>query len=235
MSEPDWDELLLTSQNDDAMDDVIIFNIQQVGSAQMAEIVISVIAKVAEYLVDPVKRRQEAMIKAERIDNAVRNLLDGVKMHMDEVQKLEQQMKENNNCFQGRCPDYWKSYCSGKMMAKKIENTKQLVQSNNFDPFFVIGEIPDMEYFSFGNLVYFQSTKLASNELLGAIQDGCAHMIGLYGMGSCGKTTLIKEVDKRVKKSKLFERAILTTVSHNLDYKRIQDEIADTLDLELKE
>ncbi|XP_054824314.1 probable disease resistance protein At4g27220 isoform X2 [Prosopis cineraria] len=233
----------------------------------MAEIVISVIAKVAEYLVDPVarqgkylfcagkitetletekqklesaqckvqNRRQEAMIKAERIDDAVENWLGEVKIHIDEVQKLEQQMKENNNCFHGRCTSYWKRYCLGKQMAKKIENTKKLVERNNFDPFSVPGEIPDIEYFSSGNFVYFQSTKLASDELLAALQDDGTHMIGLYGMGGSGKTTLIKEVGKEVKKSKLFDRVILATISQNPDNKRIQDEIADMLDLELKE
>ncbi|XP_054825524.1 disease resistance protein RPV1-like isoform X2 [Prosopis cineraria] len=122
-----------------------------------------------------------------------------------------------------------------KQIAKKIENTKQLVERNNFDPFSVPGEIPDIEYFSSRNFVYFQSTKLASDELLAGLQDDGTHMIGLYGMGGSGKTTLVKEVGKEAKKSKLFDRVILATISQNPDNKRIQDEIADMLDLELKE
>jgi putative protein kinase ArgK-like GTPase of G3E family len=38
-------------------------------------------------------------------------------------------------------------------------------------------------------------------------------MIGLYGMGGVGKTTLVKEVGRRAKESKLFDEVLMATLS----------------------
>ncbi|KAK4279176.1 hypothetical protein QN277_016924 [Acacia crassicarpa] len=129
----------------------------------MAEIAAAVIAKLAEYLVDPLvrqgqylfcannitktletdkqklastqdgvqKRVREALDKTEQIDEAVNKWLGEVKSHIDEVQKLEQQMKESNSCFQGRCPT-WRRYRLCRQMTKMIEATKNLNQRSEF-------------------------------------------------------------------------------------------------------
>ncbi|XP_028757998.1 probable disease resistance protein At4g27220 [Neltuma alba] len=153
---------------------------------------------------------------------------------MDQVQKLEQQMKDSNSCCQGRCPT-WRKYRLCRQMTKMIAATKNLNQRSEFNPFSTLVPIPDVEYFSSGNFVYFQSTKLASDQLLAALQDDDVRTIGLYGMGGCGKTTLVKEVGKEAKKSNLFDLVILTTVSQTLNIRKIQDEIADMSGLKFEE
>ncbi|KAI3918661.1 hypothetical protein MKX01_041981 [Papaver californicum] len=47
------------------------------------------------------------------------------------------------------------------------------------------------------------------------------------------QTTLVNHIRTEVKKQKLFNVVIMTTVTHNPDLKRIQDEIAQKLDLDL--
>ncbi|XP_028758002.1 putative disease resistance protein At5g05400 [Neltuma alba] len=232
----------------------------------MAEIVVSVIAKLAEYSVAPLLRQgqylfcagsitktletekqnlasaqdgvqarvREALNRTEKIADTVDKWLAEVRSHMDEVQNLEQQMKDSNSCFQGRCPT-WRRYRFCRQMTKMIAATKNLKQRSEFNPFSTPVPIPDVEYFSSGNFVYFQSTKRASDQLLAALQDDGVCMIGLYGMGGCGKTTLVKEVGKEAKKSNLFELVIFTTVSQTLDIRKIQDEIADMAGLKFEE
>ncbi|KAI9082394.1 hypothetical protein K1719_035817 [Acacia pycnantha] len=232
----------------------------------MAEIALAVVAKLAEYLVDPLVRQgqycfcagkitntletekqklasaqagvqtrvQEARNKTEKVVDGVEMWLAEVVSCMDEVQKLEQQMKESNSCFQGRCPT-WRRYRLCRQMTKMIEATKNLNQRSEFNPFSIPAPLPDIEYFPSENFVDFQSRKLASDQLLLALQDNGVRMIGLYGMGGSGKTTLVKEVGKRAKELKLFDRVIFTTVSQNPDVGKIQNEIADLLGLRFDE
>jgi disease resistance protein RPS2 len=56
-------------------------------------------------------------------------------------------------------------------------------------------------------------------------------MIGLYGMGGVGKTTLVKEVGRRAKELHLFDEVLIATVSQNPNATGIQDQMADSLDL----
>lgn len=38
-------------------------------------------------------------------------------------------------------------------------------------------------------------------------------MIGIYGMGGVGKTTLVEEIRNRAKSSKLFDKILMATIS----------------------
>ncbi|KAJ4723679.1 putative Disease resistance protein family [Melia azedarach] len=60
-------------------------------------------------------------------------------------------------------------------------------------------------------------------------------MVGIYGMGGVGKTTLAKEVGKEVKQSNIFNTVVLATVSQTPNFKTIQGQIADSLSLRLEE
>ncbi|KEH34514.1 LRR and NB-ARC domain disease resistance protein [Medicago truncatula] len=69
--------------------------------------------------------------------------------------------------------------------------------------------------------------------LLDALKDDNNYITGLQGMGGTGKTTLAKEVGKELKQSKQFTQIIDTIVSLFPDIKKIQDDIARALGLEL--
>ncbi|XP_011013199.1 PREDICTED: disease resistance protein At4g27190-like isoform X3 [Populus euphratica] len=64
-----------------------------------------------------------------------------------------------------------------------------------------------------------------------ALKDDNVNMIGLYGMGGVGKTTLVKEVGRRAKESQLFPEVLMATVSQNPNVTDIQHQMVDKLDL----
>ncbi|KAJ6314012.1 hypothetical protein OIU78_017630 [Salix suchowensis] len=64
-----------------------------------------------------------------------------------------------------------------------------------------------------------------------ALKDDNVNMIGLYGMGGVGKTTLVKEIGRRAKESQLFDVVLLATVSQNPNVMYMQDRMAESLDL----
>ncbi|KAJ0013893.1 hypothetical protein Pint_21621 [Pistacia integerrima] len=57
-------------------------------------------------------------------------------------------------------------------------------------------------------------------------------MIGVYGMGGLGKTTLVQEVGRKAEKDNLFNDIVFVEVTETLDVKKVQTEIADKLGVE---
>ncbi|XP_039127496.1 probable disease resistance protein At4g27220 isoform X1 [Dioscorea cayenensis subsp. rotundata] len=54
-------------------------------------------------------------------------------------------------------------------------------------------------------------------------------------MGGVGKTTLVKDIAKQAKEQSLFGEVVMVTISQNIDLKRIQTVIAESLGLDLNE
>ncbi|KAF7815813.1 putative disease resistance protein [Senna tora] len=185
---------------------------------------------------DSVQRRiEDASHRAEKVTDAVLGWLNDVKELIEEVELLEQEIEaHSSSCFRGKCPNR-KRYSLCKKMEKKTKAMIQLNQKSEFEPFSQPAPIPDIEYFSSENFEYFQSTILAAGQLLEALQDDSGYIIGLYGMGGSGKTTLVKEVGKKAKELRHFDRVLFATVSHSPNIMKIQDEIAELLDLILDE
>lgn len=233
---------------------------------KMADIAISIAAKVMEYLFKPTiqqgkylfgvgkiirdldgkkkemaltrdsvqNRVEEAKKKTEKIEIVVEMWLGEVKSLLEEVENLEHEMRENINGLPGCCPNLRKHYLS-KQMVKKTKALMELTRNSKFESFSHPATLPSIEYFSSGHFTYFESTKSAYNLLLEAIQDDGSYVIGLYGMGGCGKTTLVKEMGKKAKDLNLFDQVVFATVSQTPNVGRIQDEIADFLGLTLVE
>ncbi|KAK4275846.1 hypothetical protein QN277_018864 [Acacia crassicarpa] len=233
----------------------------------MAEVGVSVAAKLAECLVDPTLRQlqylfcvgritrnveirkeelilkqgrvqervQEAINRTERIDDEVNKWKSDVKSLIAEVENLEEVLKVNNGCLRGWLPT-WRRYCLCKKLAK---TTKRMIDLNTksdcFNKFSHHVIIPGIEYHTSQNFKLFSSTKKAFDQLWEALKDDGSFMIGLWGMGGSGKTTLVKEVGKKAKESRLFDRVVLTTISQSPDIRKIQGEIVDMLGLKLEE
>jgi len=232
----------------------------------MADIVISIVAKVAEYLVEPVFREgkyllcvnkvikglenerkeliferdnlldrvQRAKERTEIIEKPVERWLDDVKSLLEEVEALEKRMGANTRCFQGDFPT-WRRYRLSKQMVKKVQAMENLKDKSNIDPFSHKAPLPGIEYEPSENFIYFQSTKVAYTQLMELLLDDCIHMIGVYGMGGCGKTTLVTEVGKKAEESNMFDKVILITVSQTPNVKDIQGKMAGMLNLPLNE
>ncbi|KAK4275476.1 hypothetical protein QN277_018551 [Acacia crassicarpa] len=181
------------------------------------------------------KRAEEATHKAEKVNYDVSVWLNEVMEHIKEVEKLEQEiLVHSNSCFRGQF-HIINRYILCKQMKKKTEDLMQLNKKCQFEPFSFPAPLPDIEHFSSGNFEYFKSTRLAADQLLEALQDDSSYIIGLYGMGGSGKTTLVKEVGKKAKELKLFDHVLFTTVSQSPNITKIQDELADLLGLTLDE
>lgn len=67
------------------------------------------------------------------------------------------------------------------------------------------------------------------------LYDPDMNIIGLDGVGVVGKTSLMKEVAKKLKKALLFDEVLMVTMSQKPDLKKIQQGTSEQLGLRLHE
>ncbi|EEF49757.1 phosphoprotein phosphatase, putative [Ricinus communis] len=77
----------------------------------------------------------------------------------------------------------------------------------------------------------FDSRNQVLEEIIGALKDADVNLIGVYGLGGVGKTTLLKQVTAQVKETGIFKVVATATVTDNPDLNKIQQDIADWLGL----
>ncbi|XP_028198751.1 putative disease resistance protein At5g05400 isoform X4 [Glycine soja] len=229
----------------------------------MGDIVVSIVAKLAEYTVDPILHHARylccfnniagnlpnAKEELELTRNSVKERVEEAIMRTEKIEpavekwlKDVEKVLEEVHMLQGRISEVNKShfrrqfqYFLTKKIARKIEKMAQLNHNSKFDPFSKIAELPGMKYYSSKDFVLFKSRESTYENLLEALKDKSVSMIGLVGLGGSGKTTLAKEVGKKAEELKLFEKVVMVTVSQTPNIRSIQVQIADKLGLKFVE
>ncbi|KAK6933583.1 NB-ARC [Dillenia turbinata] len=84
-----------------------------------------------------------------------------------------------------------------------------------------------------GDAVPFGSRDSIRDKILEALKKDNVKVLGLYGMGGVGKTTIIKEVAKRGEAMNLFDEILMAVVSQDPSIRKIQDQFASKLGLSL--
>ncbi|XVF42838.1 hypothetical protein PTKIN_Ptkin01aG0397500 [Pterospermum kingtungense] len=170
---------------------------------------------------------------AENIETDVNNWLTKVdniiSAEVKEVKDLQD--KAESKCFMGLCPNFKSRYQLSKKADEDANNVDELLLQGKFekvsyrdDPQAVKPAFPtDFEAFD--------SRKQVFNEILEAVRDPSINIIGVYGMAGVGKTTLINEVFRQVKKDKSFESVVMAAVTDNPDIQKVQDRVAEMLGL----
>ncbi|KAK2386590.1 disease resistance protein SUMM2 [Trifolium repens] len=133
-------------------------------------------------------------------------------------------------CFGFCCHCIWR-YRRGKELANMKEQIKKLMETGNELAIGLPARLPDVERYSSQYYIHFKSRESKYKELLDALNDDNNYIVGLQGMGGTGKTTMIKEVGKKLKQSKQFTQVVDTTVSFSPNIKKIQEDIAGPLGL----
>ncbi|KAI3941744.1 hypothetical protein MKW92_021601 [Papaver armeniacum] len=167
--------------------------------------------------------------------NMVSDWFQRVQVLETEVQKIlddNEVMKNDGGCCYccwGR-KNCWSAYKLGKLVFRKQIAVEGLSREGNFqdvtyrclpDPH---QQIPTIE-------VVGMDAKF--NEVLESLVTEGNHMqiVGLYGMGGVGKTTLLHKVNNQFAGTELFDAVVFVVVSKDLNIKSIQNHIGKKLGL----
>ncbi|XP_039165090.1 probable disease resistance protein At4g27220 [Eucalyptus grandis] len=85
--------------------------------------------------------------------------------------------------------------------------------------------------FVLGDDGVFESRAMMIQNIMDALANNINSVVGVYGMGGVGKSTLLVDVERIIKGKKSFDLVAKADVSENPDIKKIQGEIADALGL----
>jgi len=119
-----------------------------------------------------------------------------------------------------------------KALAKKTETLRKLEQnSRKFPKVSHKTPLQDIEFLPSEGLTPSESSNEAFEQIMKALKDDTVNIIGLYGMGGVGKTTLVKEVGRGAKELQLVDEVLIATVSQNPNVTDMQDQMADSLGL----
>ncbi|XP_031254516.1 disease resistance protein At4g27190-like [Pistacia vera] len=136
-------------------------------------------------------------------------------------------------CFKlGSCPNLIQRYRLGKKAMKAKMDGTDLCGKGDFSSVSYLPPLQKTKSMYVGSYEAFDSRKQVLQEIINTLKDANVNMIGVYGMGGVGKTTLVKQVAWLTKENKLFDEVAVAEVTQNPDYKKIQEQIAFDLGLE---
>ncbi|KAL6332979.1 hypothetical protein AAG906_019994 [Vitis piasezkii] len=230
----------------------------------MVEIVISVAAKVAEYLVDPIIRplgylfnyhrnitdlnqqienlhraREELQIPVNEANRQGDEIFPGVREWLTYAEGIilerndfnEHERKASKSCF------YLKSRYQLSKQAKKQAGdiVLKIQQAHNFGGRVAHRLPPPPPPFITSAYEAFPSRESTFNQIMEALRNEDMHMIGVWGMGGAGKTTLVKQVAQQEKENKLFHEVVMASnISQTPNIAEIQEKIARMLGLKFE-
>ncbi|XVE50134.1 hypothetical protein DITRI_Ditri01bG0137200 [Diplodiscus trichospermus] len=180
---------------------------------------------------------EEADRQLLEIKDDVRGLLSKAVEILTTAESMEREIEKNKRCF-GWCPNWWWRYRLSKKLAKKERDiSEHLKKMANFGQTGRVGYRPPstttIEFVSPKDFMVSKASKKAFSQIVEALSDENVSLIGLWGMGGSGKTTLTREIGNQAKKLNLFDKVVITTVSGKPNFHSIQDEIAKFIDFEM--
>ncbi|KAF7123265.1 hypothetical protein RHSIM_Rhsim12G0031200 [Rhododendron simsii] len=150
---------------------------------------------------------------------------------------IEQLISESTNMCSNEFPDSTWQYKFSKQAEDRIANADALITNcNNFNHQISHPRPrpPELESLSDKNYVNFDSRASIFKDIMDALKDSNVNMIGVFGLGGVGKTTLVKEVGEQMRKDGTFKQVAMAVVSKDLNVKEVQSKLADSLNFEFK-
>ncbi|KAF7144234.1 hypothetical protein RHSIM_Rhsim05G0218700 [Rhododendron simsii] len=157
--------------------------------------------------------------------NGAERLRQGVDTFME-----EKTVKENVQCFKFSCPDFISWYKLSKEAEKKMSDVRRLYEVGNFGT----NIARRAQFPSIGEYMSFDSRELVFKRIMESLTDSKVNVIGVYGTGGVGKTTMVEKVGERLEKDDLFDEVVMAVVSHDANVAKIQEVLADRLRLKLE-
>ncbi|KAF8018194.1 hypothetical protein BT93_H3175 [Corymbia citriodora subsp. variegata] len=187
----------------------------------------------------------EAQNNIKRIEANVEKWMKEVDAGITNARKiLENDGIAKTACFYGWLPNPKARYRLGKEASRTVKDIRALAVQGRFDkvdyenppPGLVRGAPGANSSAGDGGNFITNSRVSIFQDIMEALDDEKLKVIGIYGPGGVGKTTLLKKVEKTLKKKgRPFEMIVKVELSRTPDLINIQGQIADALNLSVKD
>ncbi|OMO62370.1 Ribosomal protein S7e [Corchorus capsularis] len=179
-----------------------------------------------------------AQRNVEKIKADVEFWCERVDKKMEEKEKKVKELedKAKNKCFIGLCPNIKSRYQLSRKAEEDATAFDELIRQCQFNGSVGYRDVPEAMVGAYSkDFEAFGSRQKVFDDVMEALKDDTISMIGVYGTGGVGKTTLVNEVARQVEQLKLFDWVVMVALPQKPDIQKIQDEIAELLGLDLRE
>ncbi|XP_077223703.1 disease resistance protein At4g27190-like [Tasmannia lanceolata] len=181
------------------------------------------------------KRVDERCSNGDEVTDDVQLWIERANEMILEANQIEVSVEENMKCLMGWCPNWRRRYRLSKLAKDKVDTITDHHSKGTFEIVATAPPPPRVESIPTSSIDGLKTVNLSLNKVMDALKDENIRMIGVYGMGGVGKTTLVKNVNNKLKGTSTFDAIVMVTVSKDVKLKIIQEEIAKKLGMELKE
>ncbi|XP_071741188.1 probable disease resistance protein At1g61300 [Rutidosis leptorrhynchoides] len=176
--------------------------------------------------------QQKIELAKNKGDNLVHGVEDWINAATAEILKAEEFITEEEGnakktCFGiGLCGNWSTLHHYGKKATEEtVPLTELQKRGTTYDNCEIAIHTPapsQLDCYQNKHLDGINTQNSALGDIIAAIEDESIQIIGIYGVGGVGKTTLAKEVNSRVKS--MFADVAFTTISKNFDVERIKND-----------
>ncbi|WJX56808.1 hypothetical protein P8452_42430 [Trifolium repens] len=174
----------------------------------------------------------EARRTGEEIENIVKNWLITVDNTNAEANKLiHTEDHAKAQCSMGHFSNICTRYKLSRKTKKMIQEISQLLVERKFDriSYRAASHVTVPPFRRSFQALHSRTSML--NDIMLALKNPNIFIIGVYGMGGVGKTTLVKELAWQAENDGSFSAVATATITDSPDVEKIQGQIADALDL----
>ncbi|XP_058067680.1 LOW QUALITY PROTEIN: disease resistance protein RPS2 [Magnolia sinica] len=161
--------------------------------------------------------------------NQVQGWLQRVDAIEHEVDEVDEGLVQRRRCIGDWCPDCWSRYKLGKKVVKLLAGVAELKSRGVFD------EVAERSLPNPVNEVPSTSpvgTSMMLEKLRRFVREDGVGIVGVYGMGGVGKTTLLKKINNKfLERTHDFDVVIWVVVSKDLNVGKIQKALGGRLGL----
>ncbi|KAI9083727.1 hypothetical protein K1719_034316 [Acacia pycnantha] len=218
----------------------------------MVPVVVKVVVKEASYcwkfetlvqdlgveqkLLESVRKSKEVQVKKARANTGVpsEEIAQKLKEAADLLKKAKEQLEKaevSPSCCNGAVPNCISRYIVSRKTEKMTSKIKQLKddlkqkQVSEHRSRLRVTFVPE-------DFILFETTKKVHDEIITALKENTKKKIGLYGMGGCGKSSMLKLVHKEAQDMEHFDKIAFVEVSDPPNIPEIQQAIANWFDLD---
>ncbi|XP_058096639.1 probable disease resistance protein At4g27220 isoform X2 [Magnolia sinica] len=168
--------------------------------------------------------------------NEVRLWQENVQRVENEARDIEKKSRENLSCLRGCFPNYPSRITLSKLAVEKIKIVVELQEKGRlFGDLFVDSPLDSGKTLPTTALVGKTTPKKTREAIWECLMEDQVRIIGVYGMGGVGKTTIMKHIYNQLIEDSAFDSVIWVTVSKDSNLEQLQKGVAKSLDLEFSD
>ncbi|KAL4337840.1 hypothetical protein AHAS_Ahas12G0150400 [Arachis hypogaea] len=190
-----------------------------------------------EYKRDEIKQRvEEERRNGKTTSDVVQNWLKNVDEAIGDVTQLQNDPSHAKaGCSRWSFPNVVTRHQLSRKATKVAKKVVEVRGEGDFSQVAYRPKLDAVSAFTTRSSQNLESRKLIMENIMHALRDPKVSMVGVYGLGGVGKTTLVEEVYQIAKENQLFDEVVMATISKTPDIKTVQEEIADQLGLRFEE